>query len=100
MGGCAEVGCCGMLLRASSSLLLQVTLDAQAEDITFKLLGWSIRYMMIFKDNYLGSFTQFSTLYEYLDRRRNGLPVGDPVMQKYRVGKVRGFLGSHSGSDE
>jgi hypothetical protein len=41
------------------------------------------------RENYLGSFTQFSTLYEYLERRRNGLPIGDPVNLKYRPEKVR-----------
>jgi hypothetical protein len=61
----------------------------QMRDIVFKLLGWSIRYFMVIRDNYLGSFTQFSTLYEYLDKRRCKLPPGDPVALKYREGKVR-----------
>jgi hypothetical protein len=41
------------------------------------------------RDNYFGSFTNFSTLYEYLDKRRRGLPAGDPIELKYRKGKVR-----------
>lgn len=44
---------------------------------------------MILKDNYFGSFTQFSTLYEYLNKKEKGMPLGDPVVQKYRKGKVR-----------
>ncbi|KAJ7579122.1 hypothetical protein C8J56DRAFT_337033 [Mycena floridula] len=66
----------------------QLDLSFAASGISFKLLGWSIRYLMILRDNYLGSFTQFSTLYEYLEKRRKGLPQGDPVMQKYRPGKA------------
>lgn len=46
---------------------------------------------MVLRDNYLGSFTNFSTLYEYLDRRRRKIPVGDPIEMKYREGKVRIF---------
>ncbi len=46
---------------------------------------------MIIKDNYFGSFTHFSTLYEYLERKGRGLPPGDPVMDKYRKGHVSGF---------
>lgn len=46
---------------------------------------------MSLRDNYLGSFTHFQTLAEYLDKRRNNLPIGDPITQKYRAGKVREF---------
>lgn len=52
---------------------------------------------MILRDNYFGSFTHFSTLFEYLDKRRRGLPAGDPIIQKYRegtVGRIFGFRGS------
>lgn len=47
---------------------------------------------MVVRDNYLGSFTSFSTLYEYLDRRKRNVPVGDPVIMKYRQGKVSVLL--------
>lgn len=43
---------------------------------------------MVLRDNYLGSFTHFSTLYEYLEKRSNGHTLGDPVVQKYREGHV------------
>jgi len=43
---------------------------------------------MVLRENYFGSFTHFSTLNEYLDKRRRGLPVGDPIMQKYRPNRV------------
>jgi len=61
----------------------------QVRDVAFKVLGWSIRYFMVIRDNYFGSFTHFSTLYEYLDKIKRGLPPGDPVVSKYREGKVR-----------
>lgn len=64
-------------------------LGYQISDVAFKELGWSIRYFMVIKDNYLGSFTHFSTLYEYLDKRKRNLPLGDPIVAKYRPGKVR-----------
>jgi hypothetical protein len=44
---------------------------------------------MVLKDNYIGSFTHFSTLYEFLDKKKRGVPLGDPIMLKYRAGKVR-----------
>jgi hypothetical protein len=43
---------------------------------------------MVLRDNYFGSFTNFSTLFEYLDKRRRNIPVGDPIHLKYREGKV------------
>ncbi|KAG6849567.1 hypothetical protein H0H93_007348 [Arthromyces matolae] len=57
------------------------------KDVAFKNFGWSIRYFMVFKENYLGSFTHFATLYEYLDRRKRNQPIGDPLFSKYRPGK-------------
>jgi len=42
---------------------------------------------MVLRDNYFGSFTHFSTLYEYLDKRERLKLVGDPVEMKYRPGK-------------
>ncbi|KAK1218471.1 Macrophage colony-stimulating factor 1 receptor [Marasmius sp. AFHP31] len=66
----------------------QLKLNFDARNVAFKALGWSIRYLMIFRENYLGSFTHFSTLYEYLERKERGLPPGDPVLQKYRKGKT------------
>ncbi|KAF4621408.1 hypothetical protein D9613_000735 [Agrocybe pediades] len=56
--------------------------------ITYQAFGWSIRYFMVLRDNYLGSFTHFQTLSEYLDKRRQNIPVGDPIDLKYRPGKT------------
>lgn len=90
----------GMSILSSSNLLLwyvhwlaSSTLDLnnipkQTRDLAFKALGWSIRYFMVLRDNYLGSFTHFSTLFEYLDKKRRNLPPGDPIALKYREGKV------------
>ncbi|KAE9411411.1 hypothetical protein BT96DRAFT_961320 [Gymnopus androsaceus JB14] len=64
----------------------QLELTMKVRNILFKSLGWSIRYFMILRENYLGSFTHFSTLYEYLDKRKRGVPLGDPVLQKFRPG--------------
>ncbi|KAI3619034.1 fermentation associated protein [Moniliophthora roreri] len=66
----------------------QLKLNLMANTVVFKALGWSIRYFMILRDNLFGSFTHFSTLYEYLERRARGLTPGDPVLQKYREGKA------------
>lgn len=64
----------------------------QITDVAFKPLGWIIRYAMVLRDNYLGSFTNFSTLYEYLEKRKRGIAIGDPIASKYRKGNVRGLL--------
>jgi hypothetical protein len=45
---------------------------------------------MVLRDNYFGSFTHFSTLTEYLDKRNNG-QVGDPIEKKWRPDKVRAY---------
>ncbi|KAI0035556.1 hypothetical protein K488DRAFT_82999 [Vararia minispora EC-137] len=64
----------------------QLKLHFTATKVIFMCLGWSIRYFMIFQENYFGSFTHFSTIHEYLDRRKTGRPVGDPVLEKHRPG--------------
>ena len=43
---------------------------------------------MILRNNYFGSFTHFSTLYEYLEKRKQKQPLGDPVDLQYREGGV------------
>ncbi|KAJ7188161.1 hypothetical protein C8R46DRAFT_12137 [Mycena filopes] len=63
----------------------QLKLGLTVRDIAYKGLGWSIRYFMILQNNYFGSFTTFSTLLEYLEKRKKGLH-GDPVLQQYRKG--------------
>ncbi|KAF5386043.1 hypothetical protein D9615_002215 [Tricholomella constricta] len=65
----------------------QLKLNFTVREVAFKELGWAIRYFMVLRDNYLGSFTHFSTLYEYLERRKRKQPLGDPILSKYRPGK-------------
>ncbi|KAH7927135.1 hypothetical protein BV22DRAFT_1193843 [Leucogyrophana mollusca] len=66
----------------------QLRLNITTNGVSFKALGWSIRYIMVLRDNYLGSFTHFSTLYEYLNKRGRQHAVGDPIELKYRPGKA------------
>ncbi|KZT11041.1 uncharacterized protein LAESUDRAFT_741340 [Laetiporus sulphureus 93-53] len=65
----------------------QLKLDIRARDVVYKAFGWTIRHFMILRDNYFGIFTHFSTLSEYLEKRRKGQPVGDPIDLQYRPGK-------------
>ncbi|KAL5507471.1 CSF1 [Sanghuangporus vaninii] len=58
---------------------------------SLKLVGWLIRHLMVLRENYFGSFTQYSTTREYLSKRENGIPVGDPLRLKYRPGKNNVF---------
>ncbi|KAF7376210.1 hypothetical protein MSAN_00036100 [Mycena sanguinolenta] len=64
----------------------QLKLSITGRDVVQKGLGWSIRYFMILQTNYFGSFTTFSTLFEYLEKRKKGVH-GDPVLQQYRPGQ-------------
>lgn len=57
-------------------------------DPVYKTFGWTIRYLMILRDNYFGSFTHFSTLTEYLKKRESGQTLGDPIHLQYREGQV------------
>ncbi|OBZ68136.1 hypothetical protein A0H81_11866 [Grifola frondosa] len=61
-------------------------LEFSAHDVVYTVFGWSIRYFMILRDNYFGSFTHFSTLFEYLEKRKNGQFIGDPIKLQYREG--------------
>ncbi|KAI0645908.1 hypothetical protein C8Q79DRAFT_910949 [Trametes meyenii] len=65
----------------------QLKLDFSVSDIVYKAFGWTIRYFMVLRDNYFGSFTHFSTLTEYLSKRSRGLPLGDPIHLQYREGQ-------------
>jgi hypothetical protein len=60
----------------------------QLNETVFRTFGWAIRYLLVLRENYFGSFTQFQTLSEYLNKRENNLPIGDPLKLKYRPGKV------------
>jgi hypothetical protein len=61
----------------------------QTRGAVFISFGWIIRHLMAVRDNYFGTFTHFSTLSEYVAKRNQNLPVGDPVEWKWREGKVR-----------
>lgn len=61
---------------------------SQAKGVVLKAFGWVIRHLMVLRDNYFGSFTQFCTLFEYIQKKDRGLPIGDPTEFKYRPGKV------------
>ncbi|CAK5265757.1 unnamed protein product [Mycena citricolor] len=61
----------------------QFKLSITSRDLAYKGLGWSIRFFLILQNNYLGSFTTFTTLFEYLDQKKRGVH-GDQIMQQYR----------------
>jgi hypothetical protein len=66
-----------------------LTLHLDGRRVAFKALGWAVRRFFCVKDNYFGSFTQFTTMQEYLERfDHDPESVGDPVLEKYRPGKV------------
>ncbi|KAJ7647262.1 hypothetical protein FB45DRAFT_987066 [Roridomyces roridus] len=65
----------------------QFKLSFVIRDLAFKGLGWAIRHFMILQNNYFGSFTTFSTLFEHLENRKKGLPLGNPIAQQYRKGQ-------------
>lgn len=62
-------------------------MDFTARDVIYKAFGWTVRHFMVLRDNYFGSFTHFCTLFEYLEKRRKGQQVGDPIELQYRPGK-------------
>ena len=66
----------------------QLKLEFTGRDVVYKAFGWTIRYFMIMRDNYFGSFTHFSTLTEYLRGRKKEQPLGDPIHLQYREGQV------------
>ncbi|KAH9083360.1 hypothetical protein EDB83DRAFT_2538792 [Lactarius deliciosus] len=63
----------------------QLRLCFTLNDVIFKCLAWSLRHLMIFQQNYFGTFTHFSTLGEYLQKRGEG-QIGDPINLTYRPG--------------
>ncbi|EPQ57267.1 hypothetical protein GLOTRDRAFT_137631 [Gloeophyllum trabeum ATCC 11539] len=65
----------------------QLKLSFTTKNVVWKAFGWTVRHFMVFRDNYFGTFTHFSTLYEYLDKRKKGVQVGDPIELQYREGK-------------
>ncbi|KAF8517637.1 hypothetical protein JB92DRAFT_3113412 [Gautieria morchelliformis] len=69
----------------------QLKLDIIVSDMVFISFGWVARHLMSVRDNYFGSFTHFSTLTEYVTRRNQNVPIGDPVEWKWREGKSNVF---------
>ncbi|WWC67272.1 uncharacterized protein I206_101180 [Kwoniella pini CBS 10737] len=96
-----EIGKIGKLTAKGSYLYyaipkpdLQETLDLHLEGkhVVFKALGWVLRRLFCVKDNYFGSFTQFRTMQEYLEKfDHDPNSVGDPVEEKYRPGRSNPF---------
>ena len=64
--------------------------DFQATQVAFKCLGWVLRRLFAIKDNYFGSYTNFTTFSEFNERfAEDPKLVGDRVEEKYRPGRVR-----------
>lgn len=94
-----EVGQVGQLTASGSYRYYAVpgpdhqetlTLHLEGKHVKFKMLGWVLRRLFCVKDNYFGSFTQFTTMDEFLERfDHDPASVGDPVEEKYRPGRVR-----------
>jgi hypothetical protein len=67
----------------------KLKLHLEAEGVAFLALGWVVRRIFCVKDNYFGEFTQFSTMQEFLEKfDHSPEAVGDPIVEKYRPGKV------------
>lgn len=70
----------------------KLKLYLSAERVAFKALGWVVRRMFCVKDNYFGTFTQFSTMQEFLEKFDHSPDsVGDPIVEKYRPGRSDSF---------
>lgn len=82
-----RISVCTFMVKNNDARLLN-PLQHKARNMAYIAVGWSIRHFMVLRDNYFGSFTHFSTLSEYLERRKKGLPIGDPILLKYREGSV------------
>ncbi|KIR39832.1 hypothetical protein I307_02554 [Cryptococcus deuterogattii 99/473] len=92
-----EVGQVGQLTASGSYRYYAVprpdhqetlTLHLEGKHVKFKMLGWVLRRLFCVKDNYFGSFTQFTTMDEFLERfDHDPTSVGDPVEEKYRPGR-------------
>lgn len=75
--------------RPSPEHVETLKLNLEAERVVFRALGWVVRRIFCVKENYFGNFTQFSTMQEFLEKFDHSPDsVGDPIVQKYRPGKV------------
>ncbi|ODN76792.1 hypothetical protein L202_05394 [Cryptococcus amylolentus CBS 6039] len=69
-----------------------LTLHLEGKHVRFKALGWVLRRLFCVKDNYFGSFTQFTTMAEFLEKfDHDPATVGDPVEEKWRPGRSDPF---------
>ncbi|KAK4051737.1 Macrophage colony-stimulating factor 1 receptor [Microbotryomycetes sp. JL221] len=67
----------------------RLELNVSCRDVIFKALGWMVRHMFNFRDNYFGTFTHFVTLEEYRHRHERNIQ-GDPLELKWRPEKASG----------
>ncbi|KLO15399.1 hypothetical protein SCHPADRAFT_995885 [Schizopora paradoxa] len=74
-----------------AELVDELTLDIKCEAPRVKLLGWVVRHFMVLRENYFGSFTQYTITREYLAKLASAAPPGDPFEMKYRKGKNNAF---------
>lgn len=56
-----------------------------------------MHHLIRVRENYFGNFTNFSTRSEYMEKYARGA-VGDPVLLKYRKGKVKNLVYQVNGS--
>lgn len=69
-----------------------LTLFFELSQVRFRLLGWVVRRLMLLKENYFGTFTNFMLSSEFLQRFQNNPKLlGDPVEKKYVPGKSDRF---------
>ncbi|KAK4047646.1 Macrophage colony-stimulating factor 1 receptor [Microbotryomycetes sp. JL201] len=68
----------------------RLELNVRCHDVIFKAVGWMIRHMFNFRDNYFGTFTHFVTLEEYRHRHERDIQ-GDPLELKWRPEKTDVF---------
>lgn len=77
-------------INVSSLSCLTEAIDSttlQSRNLILKAHGRTVHHLIRLRDNYFGNFTNFSTRSEYLDKHSRGM-VGDPMVLKYRKGKV------------
>ncbi|KAM0790005.1 hypothetical protein ACM66B_005335 [Microbotryomycetes sp. NB124-2] len=68
----------------------RLELNVRCHDVVFKAVGWMVRHMFNFRDNYFGTFTHFVTLEEYRHRHERDIQ-GDPLELKWRPEKTDVF---------
>jgi len=62
----------------------------QLDGVSFRVIGWAIRRLMLVKDNYAGSFLNFQTTQDFHSEfAKQPKKWGDRTAERYRPGKVR-----------